>query len=89
MRKLGRGVWALIVAVFALVCLALTLTGHVWAFALMLVVLGPLAARNWYRSKKAAGRNGASGLPPCRACGGYGRTANGPCQACGGFRTRP
>jgi uncharacterized membrane protein len=77
--------------VFALACVLLTVTGHFWAFLLLIVVLGPLAFYRTYINKKTrtvGSRPFVSGRD-CRACGGWGTLAGGSaCGVCDGRKTR-
>ena len=84
MRKL----LSIAAVVFALGCLALTLTGHFWALLLLVVVLGPIAFYNRFFNPKTRQRNYDPDRD-CFTCGGWGRLANGhACGTCGGRRTR-
>lgn len=87
MRKL----LAVVTVLFALGCLALTLTGQVWAFLLLIVVLGPVAFYRTFINKKSRTVGQRPFVPgrDCRACGGWGKLANGDwCHACSGRPTR-
>jgi hypothetical protein len=87
MRKLV----AFAAVIFTLGCLALTLTGHFWAFLLLVVVLGPVAFYNKFINKKTRTVGQRPYVPgrDCQHCGGWGTMANGTaCHVCGGRKTR-
>jgi fatty-acid desaturase len=77
--------------IFTLVCIALTVTGHIWAFLLVIVVLGPIAFYRTFISKttRTVGQRPFVPGRDCRACGGWGNLAGGStCHNCGGRQTR-
>jgi hypothetical protein len=88
MRKLA----SIVTVVFALSCTALTLTGHFWAFLLLVVVLGPLAFYRTFINKntRTVGRRPYVPGRDCPDCGGWGRLSDGStCHGiCGGRQTR-
>ena len=87
MRKLV----AIAAVIFTLGCLALTLTGHFWAFLLLVVVLGPVAFYNKFINAKTRTVGQHPYVPgrDCHHCGGWGTLANGTmCHICGGRKTR-
>jgi hypothetical protein len=88
MRKLG----SIAVLVFWLACMALTFTGHFWAFLLMIVVLGPVAFYRKFINKNTRTVGSRPYVPgrDCPDCGGWGRLSDGSlCHGfCGGRQTR-
>ena len=88
MRTLG----SIAALVFALTCLALTLTGHFWAFLLLVAVLGPLAFYRKFINKNTRTVGSRPYVPgrDCPDCGGWGSLSDGStCYGiCGGRKTR-
>jgi hypothetical protein len=70
--------------------MVLTVTGHFWAFLLLVVVLGPLAFYRTFINKNTRTVNSRPFVPgrDCRVCGGWGIVGGNPCDSCGGRKTR-